>query len=254
MDRGIVAGNWKMHGSRQFLTDYVQTLDGLPRGSKPRLILFPPVGYLALLAGLLAEHGLDSALEVGAQNLHSESEGAFTGEMSGEMLGDLGARWVLVGHSERREYAGETNELVAEKVAAAIRSGLSPVLCVGETETERDAGKAESVVVAQLEAVLERCSIEALGDGAVAYEPVWAIGTGKTATPGLAQEMHGLIRSVLASRSVEVAERIPLLYGGSVKGENAGELFSEEDIDGGLVGGASLLADEFMAIAQSFPG
>ena len=243
-----------MHGSRQFLTDYVQTLDGLARGSKPRLILFPPVGYLSLLAGLLAERGLDSVLDIGAQDLHSESEGAFTGEMSGEMLGDLGAGWVLVGHSERREYAGETNELVAEKVAAAIRSGLKPVLCVGETETERDAGMAEGVVVAQLEAVLERCSIEALNEGAVAYEPVWAIGTGKTATPGLAQEMHGLIRGVLASRSIEAAERIPLLYGGSVKGGNAGELFAEQDIDGGLVGGASLQADEFMTIARSFPG
>ena len=193
-------------------------------------------------------------LDIGAQDLHSESEGAFTGEMSGEMLGDLGAGWVLVGHSERREYAGETNELVAEKVAAAIRSGLKPVLCVGETETERDAGMAEGVVVAQLEAVLERCSIEALNEGAVAYEPVWAIGTGKTATPGLAQEMHGLIRGVLASRSIEAAERIPLLYGGSVKGGNAGELFAEQDIDGGLVGGASLQADEFMTIARSFPG
>jgi triosephosphate isomerase len=256
MSRSIVAGNWKMHGSRQFVNDFVRGLAGLEASADPTagqnvcgLILFPPAGYLAILADELAQVGLADRVEIGAQDLHPEPEGAYTGEMSGGMLRDLGAGWVLAGHSERREYAGETDELVARKVAAALDAGLRPVLCVGETESERLDGRAEQVVTRQLQTVIARCGASGLGSGAVAYEPVWAIGTGRTATPELAQEMHQLIRSVLAGHSAEVARRTPLLYGGSVKGANARALFAEQDIDGGLVGGASLEADEFTKIA-----
>ncbi len=250
MRRGIAAGNWKMHGSRQFVADYVRALDGQVQSLECAVVLFPPVGYLPLLAESLRHLDLDRIVELGAQNLHTEVQGAFTGEMSGEMLADLGARWVLVGHSERREYAGETNDVVAAKTAAALRAGLKPMVCVGESEADRDAGRAEAVVIGQLESVLARCGGEL---GAIAYEPVWAIGTGRTATPALAEEMHALIRSALANHSAPAAE-LPILYGGSVKGGNAGALFAERDIDGGLVGGASLKAEEFMEIARALPG
>lgn len=236
-----------MHGSKQFVIDYVGALDGINRSSSHRFILFPPLGYLPLLVDELSGRGLSGTVEVGGQNLHAEPEGAFTGETSGEMLRDLGADWVLVGHSERREYAAETNELVAEKVAAALRAKLKPVLCVGETESERDAGRAAEVVIGQLEAVIDRIPVTDLG--AVAYEPVWAIGTGKTATPELAEEMHTLIRSVISERGTDGAD-MALLYGGSVKAANAGELFAQQNIDGGLVGGASLKAEELVAIAS----
>ncbi|MGE0623556.1 MAG: triose-phosphate isomerase [Pseudomonadales bacterium] len=251
MRRGIAAGNWKMHGSRRFIADYVRALDGQVQGLGCLLVLFPPTGYLPVLADALRGSGLGQLVELGAQNLHAEAEGAFTGEMSGEMLADLGARWVLVGHSERREYAGETNELVARKTAAAVRAGLKPMVCVGEREAERDAGEAESVVVEQIESVLACNGADGLG--AIAYEPVWAIGTGRTATPELAEQMHALIRSVLARHSARAAA-LPILYGGSVKGDNAQALFAERDIDGGLVGGASLKADEFLTIARALPG
>jgi triosephosphate isomerase len=252
MNRGIVAGNWKMHGSKQFVADYVDALDGNVEELGSPLILFPPLGYLSLLAERLDVRGLRPAIELGAQNLHPASEGAFTGETSGEMIRDLGALWVLVGHSERREYAAESNRDVADKVAAALRAGLRPMLCVGETESERDAGRAAEVVIEQLGAVIDACSVADLATGAVAYEPVWAIGTGRTATPDLAQEMHALIRRELAERGTsDLADRIPLLYGGSVKAANAGELFAEQDIDGGLVGGASLQAVELVTIARA---
>jgi len=240
-----------MHGSRQFVADYVRSLDGIVQSLEHRFILFPSLGHLPVLMGLLAESGLTDCVEVGAQNLHPEQEGAFTGETSGEMLKDLGADWVLAGHSERRQYAAETNEVVAEKVAAALRAGLKPILCIGETEAERDSGGAAEVVVGQLASVIERCSIDEFARGAIAYEPVWAIGTGKTATPAMAQEMHALIRDVLRQHLGEAAESVPLLYGGSVKSANAAELFAEQDIDGGLVGGASLEATELVRIVQS---
>lgn len=248
-ERRIAAGNWKMHGSRRFVSDFVHSLAGLLDGYEPagQVLLFPSFAHLSVLGEALHSAGLESVVALGGQTLHAEPEGAFTGEVSGEMLADLGAQWVLVGHSERRQYAAETDEIVADKVAGAIRAGLKPVLCVGETETEREAGQARDVVVRQLETVL---GAHADGLAAVAYEPVWAIGTGRTATPELAQEMHGVIRAVLAGRSVTLAENMPLLYGGSVKGGNARTLFAEPDIDGGLVGGASLVAEEFAEIIR----
>ncbi len=251
MGRGIAAGNWKMHGSRAFISQYVRSMEGQIGGIGHPVVLFPPAGYLSYLTEALAAAGLSARVQVGAQNLHPEVQGAFTGEMSGEMLKDLGAGWVLAGHSERRQLAGETNELVAEKVAAAARAGLKPVLCVGETDAEREAGRAEAVVLGQLDCVLDRCGPEVLAAGAIAYEPVWAIGTGKTATPELAEEMHRLIRGALARRSKPLAEKQPILYGGSVKSGNAKALFACQNIDGGLVGGASLEAGEFMEIARA---
>ena len=248
--RRIAAGNWKMHGSRRFVEEFTQSLAERLDGYQPagRIVLFPAFAHLQVLAEALRSAGLGEAVGLGGQTLHAEAEGAFTGEISGEMLADLGVEWVLVGHSERRQYAAETDAQVAGKVAGAIRSGVKPMLCVGETEAEREAGEARDVVVRQLEAVLDE---HADGLAAVAYEPVWAIGTGRTATPELAQEMHGVIRAVLAERSAELAQRMPLLYGGSVKGDNARTLFAEQDIDGGLVGGASLQADQFAEIIRA---
>lgn len=251
-----------MHGSKQFVAEYVRQLEGAVRSLEEPLILFPPIGYLPLLAGLLAERELSGAVELGVQNVHSAPEGAFTGEVSAEMANDLGASWVLVGHSERREYAAESDEMVAAKAQAVLRAGLKPMLCVGETEAERDAGEAEAVVVGQLEAVIEACSVAALPELVIAYEPVWAIGTGKTATPAIAEEMHGLIRDTIERLAAQapggvstggaggLAAQVPLLYGGSVNAGNAAALFAEPDIDGGLVGGASLKADELVAIAR----
>ena len=249
MKRTIAAGNWKMHGSRQFIDGYVRELAANLSGFelRCRILLFPPAGHLAALGRSLADAGLDGKVGLGGQTLHSEAEGAFTGEISGEMLLDLGASWVLVGHSERRRYALETDELVAAKTGAALRAGLLPMLCIGETEAERQAGQAEAVVIRQLEAVL---GPYADGLAAVAYEPVWAIGTGRTATPELAQEMHGVIRRTLAGHSEALAQKMPVLYGGSVNGGNARALFHEQDIDGGLVGGASLKAGEFAEIIR----
>lgn len=246
----IAAGNWKMHGSRQFIADYVSELAEHIGGAESAglVLLFPPAGHLRVLADALEQAGLGGKVSLGGQNLHTQAEGAFTGEISGEMLVDLGAEWVLVGHSERREYALETIEVVAEKTGAALRAGLKPILCIGETESERDSGQAEAVVVRQLTGVLAE---HAQGLAAVAYEPVWAIGTGKTATPELAQAMHAVIRETLAGHSTALAERMPVLYGGSVKAENAATLFARQDIDGGLVGGASLKAGEFARIIQA---
>jgi triosephosphate isomerase len=250
MKRGIAAGNWKMHGSRRFVAEFVEALAERLDGYDPagQILLFPTFAHLKPLADALAAASLEGVVAIGGQTLHAEPEGAYTGEVSGEMLADLGAQWVLAGHSERRQYARESDAQIAEKVGAAIRAGLSPMLCVGETEAEREAGQARDVVVRQLAAVLEQ---HADGLAAVAYEPVWAIGTGRTATPELAQEMHGVIRSVLAEVSAGLAERMPVLYGGSVKGGNAATLFAEQDIDGGLVGGASLKAEEFAEIIRA---
>jgi len=239
-----------MHGSRRFIAEYVGELAGCLDGYQPdgRVLLFPPFSHLSVLTEALSGAGLGSVIDVGGQTLHTEASGAFTGEISGEMLADLGARWVLVGHSERRAYAAESDALIAEKVGAALRAGLKPMLCVGETEAEREEGRARDVVVRQLAAVLDA---HADGLAAVAYEPVWAIGTGRTATPALAQEMHGVIRALLEERSAALAVAMPVLYGGSVKGDNAGTLFAEQDIDGGLVGGASLKAGEFAEIIRA---
>ena len=256
MRRGIVAGNWKMHGSMQFVTDYVQALaqlrvaDGDQTSTRnTTTIVFPPLAYLGQLCTQLADCGLDQDIETGAQDLHTEVQGAFTGETSGEMIRDLGAKWVLVGHSERRQQAAVTDEQVAEKFAAALRADLKPILCVGETLEQREAGDAQVVVARQLAAVVGSVGSAAFSNAAIAYEPVWAIGTGATATPEIAQSMHSFLRQELLAIAPQLAQETPILYGGSVKASNAAALFCEQDIDGGLVGGASLDAAEFAQIA-----
>lgn len=250
----VVAGNWKMHGSREMLADYVSVLarvlssHRIDEDNRAEVALFPPVGYLIPLCEQLQACNLHEQIIVGAQDLHPEHEGAFTGDMSGAMLRDLGVRWVLVGHSERREYHAEDDQLVARKAVAALSSGLTPVICVGETAEQRDSGDAQRVVERQIQAVAQALGAEGLNQCVIAYEPIWAIGTGRTATAAAAQAMHASIRAQLAGLTDGMKNRIPLLYGGSVKAGNAAELFSEQDIDGGLVGGASLDPQEFAAI------
>lgn len=247
MRRKIVAGNWKLHGSRQFATELVgQVAAGLPLAGVEVLIL-PPLPYL----GDLVEDFEGTALAFGAQDVSCNEKGAYTGEVSATMLVDVGARYGLVGHSERRQYHHESSELVARKFMAAIHAGLVPVLCVGETLEQREAGATEQVIAAQLAPVLELAGVATFARAVVAYEPVWAIGTGRTASPAQAQAVHAFIRGEVAAHDARIADSLPLLYGGSVKPDNAAELFAQSDVDGGLVGGASLVAADFLAIARA---
>jgi triosephosphate isomerase len=226
-----------------------QVAAGLPLEGVQVLIL-PPLPYLSDLV----EDFEGTALAFGAQDVSSNEKGAYTGEVSAAMLVDVGATHGLVGHSERRQYHHESNELVARKFLAAIHAGLTPVLCVGETLEQREAGQTEQVIAAQLAPVLDLAGVEAFARAVVAYEPVWAIGTGRTATPEQAQAVHAFIRGEVAKRDARIADSLPLLYGGSVKPDNAAELFSQPDVDGGLVGGASLVAADFLAIARAAAG
>lgn len=243
----IVAGNWKSNGNAQAVADYLQVFnEGLASVSdKVEVLLAPPSVYLANFASS------SERLQLAVQNSSAQQEGAFTGEVTAAMLHDLGVKFALVGHSERRSLFGETDAVVVEKVARLLEQGVRPILCVGETLEQREAGQAEQVVNAQVEAVLAAFEEQELVELIVAYEPVWAIGTGKTATPEVAQQMHAAIRKGIAASMPSLAERCPLLYGGSVNAANASDLFSQQDIDGGLVGGASLKAEEFLNICRS---
>jgi triosephosphate isomerase len=235
-----------MHGSSATIG---QLLDKLVPVSFPEVdvLLFPPIAYLSSVVDRVR----GSAISVGAQNIHPEPAGAYTGEVAAEMVKDLGATHVLVGHSERRRLYGETDELVAQKFAAALRAGLEPILCVGETLGERDVGRAEEVVTAQLIAVVGKVGIAALRRAMIAYEPVWAIGTGRSATPADAQAMHRAIRARIRGIDASIAEGVRILYGGSVTVGNAAALFAGADVDGGLVGGASLNAGQFVDICRA---
>ena len=244
MGGAIVAGNWKMHGTKQRALRFCQALGRADIRAEVEVVVFPPVAYLSLFAA--ATGGL--AVELGAQDLHPLPEGPRTGDISGAMIAELGGRWALAGHSERRIHHGEDDALVAAKVGAALAAGLKPMLCVGETLEQRQANQAEAVVERQLRAVLDAVGVAWLSQGAIAYEPVWAIGTGVTAAPGQAEAMHGMIREWAASQG---AQAVRVLYGGSVNQENAAELFSQPNIDGGLVGGASLDAESFLAIVAA---
>lgn len=246
MPQRIVAGNWKMNGSRDFVTGYMASLAGEDlAGAGCEVLLFPPAILLPLLTTQASQWGVG----LGMQTVHPAPEGAFTGEIAAEMAVDAGATWTLIGHSERRQLFAESDADVAERALAARRAGLRPMLCVGETLAERQQGRAEEVVSRQLDAVLDVLG-EDLALGGIAYEPVWAIGTGETASPDMAQAMHGVIRGVLRRRSERLTET-PILYGGSVKPENAAALFAEADIDGALVGGASLDPAAFLAIIKA---
>jgi triosephosphate isomerase len=243
--RKLVAANWKMNGS---LAENGAWLMEFRAGRwSCDVAVCPPFVYLPQVRDGLA--GL--AADVGAQNLDLEKAGAFTGEVAGEMLIDIGCRWVIVGHSERRAMYGETNEVVAGKAARAFAAGLKPIVCVGETLADREAGRTLEVVGAQIDAVLKTCSVAQLAQAALAYEPVWAIGTGRTATPAQAQEVHAAIRAGLARVDAAAAAAVRVLYGGSVKPGNAVELFGQTDIDGGLIGGAALVARDFLAICAA---
>ena len=252
MRRLLVAANWKMNGSLQFIENFVRTLKNTELASfaTVEVVVFPPAVYMA--AWQASSGGIaNRSIAFGAQDVGISPSGAHTGEIAAEMISDLGGQWVIVGHSERRIDQGEADDLVATKAAAALRGGLRPIVCVGETLEERNAGHEVAVVERQLEALLDRLDAAELGQGAIAYEPVWAIGTGQTASPEQAQQMHALIRDKIAHVNVEVAQTLRVLYGGSVKPENAAELFGQEDIDGGLVGGAALDARQFVEIVKA---
>jgi len=244
----LVAGNWKLHGRRAANAELLNGIkEGLSGLSGVEVLVCPPYVYLA--DAVAAADGSD--LQVGAQDVARESGGAFTGEVSAAMLADLGCRYAIVGHSERRSLYGESDSLVADKFAAALEAGVTPILCVGETLEQRESGSSIAAVTRQLEAVLESQGADALQRSVVAYEPVWAIGTGRTASPEQAQEVHAAIRARVARADAKIAGGLRVLYGGSVKAANARELFSMQDIDGGLIGGASLEAAGFLAICRA---
>ena len=248
MRKILVAGNWKMHGSRQMVRELLEgLLAGSTTGTAVDMAVFPPFPYLGQAQSLLQ----GSSISWGAQNLNPVAQGAHTGEVSASMLLDFACRYVLVGHSERRTIYGESDADVADRFAAALEAGLEPVLCVGETLEERESVETEAVVARQLDAVLDRSGVSAFDRAIVAYEPVWAIGTGKTASPEQAQAVHAFIRDKFASQDDIIAGQLRILYGGSVNGSNAADLFAREDIDGGLVGGASLKVEDFLAIRNA---
>ena len=245
MRKKLVAGNWKMHGS---LAENAALLAALkPALAGIEAVVCVPFPYLAQAQAELA----GSSIAWGAQNLSEQAKGALTGEVSAAMLLDFGCTYVIVGHSERRSLYGESDALVASKYMAAQAAGLTPILCVGESLDERESGVTEGVVARQLDAVIDAAGVGSLANAVVAYEPVWAIGTGKTASPEQAQAVHAFIRSKIAALDAGVADQLVIQYGGSVKAANASELMVQPDIDGGLIGGASLVAEEFVAICRA---
>ncbi len=248
MRQKLVAGNWKLNGSTASITSLMGgILAGLKGMDNVAVAVCPPYVYIPMTQGLVA----GSRVGLGSQDIADQDTGAFTGEVSGAMLTEFGCTYAIVGHSERRAIYGEQDADTARKFAAARKHGLKPILCVGETLDEREAGITEAVVARQLDAVIALEGVEALTDGVIAYEPVWAIGTGKTASPQQAQDVHAFIRGKLAALNESVAAKVQILYGGSVKGANATELFAMPDIDGGLIGGAALDAQEFLAICKA---
>lgn len=244
----LVAGNWKMNGSVDANASLLKSLlAGLPPNSSAEFAVCVPFPYLTQVATAL----VGSSIAWGAQTLSEHDSGAYTGEVSGPMLREFRCQYVLVGHSERRQLFGESDSAVAAKFLAAQRNGLTPVLCVGETLAEREGGATEAVVSRQLAAVLKVAGTDSFRNAVLAYEPVWAIGTGRTATPDQAQSVHAFLRGKVAAEDADVAGGLRLLYGGSVKAGNAAELFAQPDIDGGLIGGASLVAEDFIAICRA---
>lgn len=246
----LVVGNWKMNGTLKeneaLLSALLPGVRGLTGVQVGVCVPFP---YLSQVQRLLS----GTAIAWGAQNLSERTAGAFTGEVSARMVAEFGSRYAIVGHSERRALYHESDELVAEKFVAAQSAGLTPIVCVGETLEQRQSGNTERVVARQLDAVVTRATIDALAKAVIAYEPVWAIGTGQTATPEQAQQVHAFIRARLRRADSTVADGVAILYGGSVKASNAAQLFGLPDVDGGLVGGASLQADEFLGICRAAP-
>jgi len=246
MRASLIAGNWKMNGSLQSIIELVEGIKAGNAGNA-ELAVCPPSVYLMKVGGMLA----DTDIALGSQNVCDHGAGAYTGEISAAMLVECGCRYAIVGHSERRSLYLESDQLVAARFAMAIGAQLTPILCVGETLAQREQDVTEAVVARQIDAVIDLCGIEAIAKSVIAYEPVWAIGTGKVATPEQAQAVHAFIRSKLSQADAKVAQQLRILYGGSMNPSNAAELLSQDDIDGGLIGGAALKADDFLAIAQS---
>ena len=249
MRKPFVAGNWKMHGSKASILSLVTGLNAqADQLGNVDVAVCPPAIYIDYVKRSLSSN----AISVGAQNVAAEPvQGAFTGEISVEMLKDLACDYVILGHSERRAIYGETDAEIAQKVKVALTANITPILCVGETLEERESGVMESVIASQLDAVLDVVGIDSFADIVIAYEPIWAIGTGVTASPAQAQDVHEFIRGKLAGLNSAIAEKVIIQYGGSVKPDNAKELFGQADIDGGLIGGASLNADDFIAICKA---
>lgn len=247
MRKKLVAGNWKMHGSLAVNQGLLASISTLAVGMKVEMAVCVPYPYLPQTRQMLD----GSAVAWGAQDVSEHTSGAYTGEVSASMLADFGCRYAIVGHSERRSFYGDTDVIVAAKFDAAQRAGIIPILCVGETLEERERNVTDEVVIRQMDAVIGRCGVAAFVQAVVAYEPVWAIGTGRTATPEQAQEVHALIRRRIESGDVSVAGGVRILYGGSMKPNNAKDLMAQPDIDGGLIGGASLVADDFIAICAA---
>jgi triosephosphate isomerase len=248
MRRKLVIGNWKMHGSNSQVQELLGSLKiGLDDADNVEVGVCPTTLHLASASETL----VGSQIKLGAQNANAQTSGAFTGEVAAAMLLEYGVSYCLVGHSERRGMFLEGDAQVAEKFAAVQKAGLTPVLCVGESLAQREQESTEQVILAQVDAVLDKVGVQAFANAVLAYEPIWAIGTGKTATPSQAQAVHELIRQHVAARDVGVAKNLRIIYGGSVKSSNAADLFGQADIDGGLVGGASLSAEEFIVICKS---
>ena len=248
MRKKLVAGNWKMHGNlvenKQLLAEIIASLGGL---RDVQFAVCVPYPYLSSVQNIL-QH---TNISWGAQNVSQYEKGAYTGEVAASMLNDFKCSFVIVGHSERRALFGEDNHIVAKKYIAAQRAGLTPILCVGETLEQREMGTTEQIIEKQLKAVTDVAGVESLSKAVIAYEPVWAIGTGKTASPQQAQDVHAFIRKGISAQNISIAKELTILYGGSVKANNALELFAMPDIDGGLIGGASLIADDFVAICRA---
>lgn len=255
MRRKLVAANWKMHGHRADVTRLVESIKGGLAAVDCDVLICPPSLFIEQVEKSLKGSNIGSEtgnrIAIGAQNAHPEEAGAFTGEVSVSMLGEFSCTHVIVGHSERRELFGETDDFVAEKFIASQAHGLTPILCVGESQAQRENAETETFVLGQLQAVLDKAGIAAFANALIAYEPIWAIGTGLTASPEQAQEVHDVLRSRLAELDEGIAAGIRIIYGGSVKASNAKELFAQRDIDGALVGGASLQADEFIKICEA---
>lgn len=248
MRRPIVAANWKLNGSLEMAETLVSAIDTHSANHQNvDVVISPPYPYLTKTAEQISSDNV----YLGAQSSAQHPSGAYTGEVAASMLAEVGCKFVIVGHSERREYYAETDQVVAEKFMQIQSAGLSPILCVGESLEQRESNVVKETIVAQVNAVVDKAGIDAINNCVIAYEPIWAIGTGKTATPEQAQDVHAIIRNEIAQQSSSVAEQLRILYGGSVKAGNAVELFSQTDIDGGLIGGASLDAEQFNAIISA---
>ncbi|KPH96254.1 triosephosphate isomerase [Pseudoalteromonas porphyrae] len=241
----MVAGNWKMNGSKELVQQLSDAINNV-KSDKIDVVIFPPYPLLPMLTA--------AGVTTGAQTVSENEAGAFTGEVDAQLIKDLGGEYTLVGHSERRNIYGESNDTVAAKFSRAQQVGLTPILCVGESEEQREQGQTELVVAAQIDAVIDKLGLAALKDSVIAYEPVWAIGTGKTASPEQAQNVHKFIRDKIADKNSDLAQGLTILYGGSVNEKNSELLFAQPDIDGGLIGGASLKAGLFTAICESAKG